>query len=241
MTLPYESATSGEWPPGTPRPRLAPVRSLWTPQEDEILRDVARRGMALIDEMHRLPGRTHAGARQHAWKYLKLRLGQRTWTEEEREILKQIYASDESVKHGVARLLPNRTYNQAKQEAAKRGFSNPAARRVYGYSSIFYRVEHVLADGQKASIKQLAFELDVSISAVARALNKQRGARAHVGDYARLSNGGLEDLWMLGAGPDAPRPPRRSSSQACRVKRHRAKVRAGRIDPFATLVRQVVA
>ncbi|WP_154677980.1 hypothetical protein [Paraburkholderia nodosa] len=217
------------------------MRRLWSEAEDDVLRDVARRGVPLIDEMHRLPGRTHAGARQHAWSYLKLRLGQRPWTDEDREILKQIYASDESVKHGVARRLPHRTYNQAKQEAAKRGFANPDVRRVYGYSSIFYRIERVLGDGRNASVKQLALELDVSISAVGRALNKQRGTRARVGDYGRLSNGGLEDLWALGAGSDAPRPPRKTSSEACRVKRHRAKVRAGRFDPFATLRQQVAA
>ncbi|WP_321896014.1 hypothetical protein [Paraburkholderia heleia] len=217
------------------------MRRLWSDDEDDVLRDVARRGVLLIDEMHRLPGRTYCAARQHAWSHLKLRLGRRTWSEEEYAILRQIYASDESVKRGVARLLPSRTYNQAKQEAAKIGLANLGVQRVYGYSSIFYRIERVLADGRKASVKQLAAELGVSISAVGRALNKQRGSRARVGDYGRLSNGGLEDLWVLGAGPDAPRPPRKTSSEACRGKRARAKVRAGRFDPFATLRQQVAA
>ncbi|QGZ56735.1 hypothetical protein [Paraburkholderia acidiphila] len=217
------------------------MRKLWTEAEDDVLRDVARRGVPLIDEMHRLPGRTHAGARQHAWNYLKLRLGRHAWTEEEHAVLRQIYASDESVKRGVARLLPSRTYNQAKQESAKIGLANQGVQRTYGYSSIFYRIERALADGRAASVKQLAGELGVSISAVGRALNKQRGTRARVGDYGRLSNGGLEDLWMLGAGPDAPRPPRKTSSEACRTKRARAKVRAGRFDPFSTLRQQIAA
>lgn len=223
------------------RERETVVRRLWTKAEDDVLRDVARRGVPLIGEMHRLPGRTWAGARQHASSHLKLRLAQRTWTDAEHEILKQIYASDESVKHAVARLLPSRTYGMAKQEAAKLGIVNQDVQRVYGYSLIFYRAERLLADGRKASVKELAAELGASISATERALQKQRGTRARVGDYGRLSNGGLENLWMLGCGPDAPRPARKTSAEACRIKRARAKVRTGRIDPFATLRQQVAA
>lgn len=217
------------------------MRRLWTEAEDDVLRDVARRGVPLIDEMHRLPGRTWAGARQHAWSHLKLRLAARKWTDEEHAILRQIYASDESVKHGVARLLSTRTYSQAKQEAVKIGLANLGIRRVYGYSSIFYRIERALAEGRKASVKELAAELGVSISQTGRALNKQRGTRVRVGGYGRLSNGGLEDLWMLGAGPDEPRPARKTATAACRAKRARAKVRAGRFDPFSTLRQQIAA
>lgn len=218
------------------------MRRLWSEEEDDVIRDVARRGLSLIDEMHRLPGRTWAGARQHAWSHLKLRLSvQRAWSDDEHAILRQIYASDESVKHGCARLLKSRTYNQAKQEAAKIGLANQGVHRVYGYSSIFYRIERALAEDRAASVKELAAELGVSIAATGRALNKQRGARARVGDYGRISNGGLEDLWVLGSGPDAPRPPRKTSTAACRTKRARAKVRAGRFDPFSTLRQQIAA
>ncbi|CAB3783193.1 hypothetical protein LMG28688_01598 [Paraburkholderia caffeinitolerans] len=217
------------------------MRQFWTSEEDDVLRDVARRGVGLIGEMHRLPGRTHSAARQHAWAALKLKLGGRVWTDDERETLRRIYASDESVKHAVGRLLPGRTYSMAKQEAVRLDIASGKVRRVYGYSLIFYRAERLLADGRKVSVKQLAAELGSSISATKRALKRQHGVRTRVGDYGRLSNGHWEDLWMLGSGPDAPRPPRRTAAQVCRLKRARAKVREGRIDPFATLRQQIAA
>ncbi|MFD1557071.1 hypothetical protein ACFSHT_15830 [Paraburkholderia silviterrae] len=217
------------------------MRQFWTREEDDVLRDLARRGVSLIDEMHRLPGRTHAAARQHAWRALKLRLREDAWTAREHAILRRIYSSDEAVKHGVGRLLPHRTYSAAKQEAARLGIVNQDVDRVYGRSLIFYRAERALAGGRMASIRELAAELNASISATKRALLKQHGKRTRIGDYGHTASGGLEALWTLGSAPDVARPAPKAPAVVSRHTRARARVRSGRFDPFATLRQQIAA
>jgi hypothetical protein len=207
----------------------------WSPLEDAILLGISKRGETLVAQVHRLPGRSYDGAKKRASE-LGITFRATPWTERERAILRRIYKSDESVKHAVARLLKNRTYAMAKSEAQQLGISGTKGeRRVYGYSAIFRGVERLLAGGRMESMTVLAEELGVTVSGVRSAILRQHGKRIRIGDYRRVNGGGLADLWVLGSGPDAQRPPRKTPSEACRSYRQRLRIRDGAFNPFAGL------
>jgi hypothetical protein len=208
----------------------------WSDEEKAVLREVSQSDLTLMSQMHRLPGRTHTSARHYASRVMKLPLrSQNPWSPEEREILRGIYSSTESIKHAVARLLPHRTYPMAKSEAMRLRITRSGQRRTYGYSVLFRQIELILAGGHKASVRELAQQLNVSIGGVDHAMRRQHGTHVRIAGYRRAANGGLAALWALGTGADAPRPERKSSTEACREYRARLRVKAGAINPWAGL------
>ncbi|MGF6643133.1 hypothetical protein [Paraburkholderia sp. GAS82] len=208
----------------------------WDELEDAILLEISKRRHVLLDEMHRLPGRTYNGARKRA-SVLEITFRVKPWSDRERLILRRIYRSDDSIKAAVARLLPDRTYVMAKSEAQRLGISgSKPSRKGYGYSTIFRGIERLLAGGRMESMNCLASELGVTVCGVRSAIKHQHGKRIRVGDYRRVNGGGFAKLWVLGAGPDAPRPARKSAKDACRSYRERQRIRSGDINPFAGLM-----
>lgn len=216
----------------------------WSQAEDAVLAAIVKEGLSLISQMHRLPGRSHAAAKNYASKMDMLLSGATAWTPEEQSILRKIYRGKESIKLGVSRLLPNRSYLAAKGEAQRLGLSG-TKKRVgrTGYSWVERAIETVLdATSEQLSTKQLAEKTGASINAISKILAKQRGKKFRVGAWTRTGNvGDWTGMWELGKGPDAPRPPRRSNTQNCRNYRRKQQIRAGHVNPFATIVQQVAA
>ncbi|MBB2928371.1 hypothetical protein [Paraburkholderia silvatlantica] len=215
----------------------------WSPEEKAVLKAIAGERLTLISQMHRLPGRTWEGAKNQAAK-LDISLSEAMkWTPRERKLLAQIYRSKESIKQGVRRLLPHRNYVEAKGEAQRIGLSGKKMRRGReGYSWVWEAIERALADGQSMTCAQLMVATGASRNSIDKLLARYHGKKVRVGDWARSGRcGNLSAKWELGVGPDALKPPRKTASIACREYRERQAVRAGRVDPFASLVRQVSA
>lgn len=214
----------------------------WTDEEQQVLRGIAEQGLTLIDHMHLLPGRTWHGARVFASK-AGISFGWNAWTPEERDRLREIYQSDESIKVGLRRLLPHRSYGAAKGEAQRMGLMGTKKRvGSKGRSWVLRAIEMKLADDKQMTIPELVIATGASVSAIFQALNAVRGKRVHVGRWTRRSTvGDWMAVWELGPGPDAPRPPRKSAAASARDWKARKRLRAGIFDPFATLAQQVTS
>lgn len=210
----------------------------WTTEEIATMAQIAKEGVPLISQMHRLPGRTWAAARLYASKEGIAFKESTSWSAEEQALLGKIYRGNESIKLGVRRLLPHRSYLAAKGEAQRLGLSGtkPRTGRT-GYSWIERALEDALAAGARLTVKQLAKKTGGSINAIGKVLAGQRGKKFRVADWAR----GGAAIWELGSGPDAPRRAARSAADACRAYRERSRLRAGHVDPFASLIQQVTA
>jgi hypothetical protein len=214
----------------------------WSDEENATLAAISKAGVPLIGQMHRLPGRTWESAKGHATSR-GLRFSEAsTWTDGDRAILREIYAGKESIKLGVSRRLPGRSYPSAKAEASRLGIVGvvPRGERT-GYSWIDRSLEVILAGGARLTVKQLANRVGAKVQSVHNLLSKMRGTKYRVAEWTRETlTGDWAARWELGTGKDAPRPPRMSSSQSNRGYRLRLRMRAT-ANPFASLVQQVAA
>jgi hypothetical protein len=213
----------------------------WSEAEKAVIAQMAKEGIFLIDGMDRLPGRTYDSARIVASK-LKIAMKDAVaWTDEEREALRQIYRSKESIKVGMAKHLPNRGYIAAKGEAQRMGLTGTKKRRGRtGYSWVERAVEQALERNDLLAVDELVEKTGASISSIGRALQRMHGKKAHIGGWTRPhGNGDYAARWAIGGGADTPRPPRKTAREACRDFRKKQQIRAGRMDPFATLIQQV--
>ncbi|MEZ7524028.1 hypothetical protein [Burkholderia vietnamiensis] len=210
----------------------------WSDEETATIAQIAAEGVTLISQMHRLPGRTWAAARIHASRERIVLTEAVAWSPEEQAALRKIYRSNESIKLGMKKLLPHRGYLAAKGEAQRLGLSGtkPRTGRT-GYSWIERALETVLEDGGRMTVKQLAQKTGASVNAIGKVLTKQRGKKFRVGDWSRP---GGAAMWELGTARDAPRE-QRAPADYCRVYREKCRIRAGHINPFASLVHQVTA
>ncbi|MFM0243801.1 hypothetical protein [Paraburkholderia sediminicola] len=215
----------------------------WSDEENAVLADISREQLTLVSQMHRLPGRNWDAARNQASRIGVTFGDARAWTPQERALLKRIYASNESIKVGVRRHLPDRTYITAKGEAQRMGLTGTKTRRGRaGYSWVEIAIEAALQDGRRLSANQLQERTGACKGGILKLLAKHHGKKFRIGDWMRsFSVGRYTALWELGSEPDAPRPASKTSTECCRTWRERKKARAGQINPFAGLVQQVTA
>jgi len=215
----------------------------WSNEENAILEAIAKEGAPLISQMHRLPGRTWESAKGHATgKGIRFSEAS-TWTDAERAILRQIYAGTESIKLGVSRRLPGRSYASAKAEASRLEIVGSVSRSERtGYSWIDLSLETILANGERMTVKQLAKQIGAQVQSVHNLLSKMRGTKYRIAEWTRETlTGDWAARWELGVGPDARRPARMTATECCRGYRQRLRMRAGATNPFASLVQQVAA
>lgn len=215
----------------------------WSDEENATLAAIAKEGVPLISQMHRLPGRSWESAKGHATAK-GLRFSElATWTDAERAILREIYAGTESIKLGVSRRLAGRSYGAAKAEASRLEIVGAVSRADRtGYSWIDRSLETLLAGGVRMTVKQLAKKIGAQVQSVHNLLSKMRGTKYRIGEWTRETlTGDWAARWELGTGEDAPRPPRMTATQCSRGYRQRLLMRAGANNPFASLVQQVTA
>jgi hypothetical protein len=213
----------------------------WSDDEDATLEAIAKEGVPLISQMHRLPGRTWESAKSHAT--VKGFRFKEVWSDAEREILRQIYAGNESIKLGVSRHLPGRSYASAKAEAARLEIAGAVSRgERTGYSWIDRSIEALLVAGARMTVRQLAKQIGAQARSVHNLLSKMRGTKYRIAEWTRETlTGDWAARWELGVGPDARRPARMTATECCRGYRQRLRMRAGAANPFASLVQQVAA
>lgn len=214
----------------------------WLDEENAQIKTLAEQGLTLIDNMHLLPGRTHDAAKVQASRLGVCLKDAATWTPEDHKLLRAIYRGDESIKAAVRRLLPHRGYSAARHEAQRLGIAGVKRAGRSGYSWVFAAIEIALEDGKRLTSNQLITVTGASKNAVNTAIRNNHGKKIRIGDYTRESKvGNRSALWELGAGPDAPKPPPKSTAECCRDFKARKRAAAGHFDPFAGLVQQVTA
>ncbi|MPW16931.1 hypothetical protein GCT13_08300 [Paraburkholderia sp. CNPSo 3157] len=215
----------------------------WSPAEEAILAEIAKRDLTLISQMHRLPGRTWEAAKNHSSRIGVALRAAEVWSPQEIRTLKKIWRGDESIKSAVARLLPHRGYLAAKGEAQRLGIQGTKKRTGrLGYSWIARACEDALQDGRRLSSAQLAEIVGATPNSVQCALAKARGRTFHIGEWTRMSTyGRFCGLWELGGGPDAERPAGKTIKAANRDAQERRRIRAGNGNPFFSLINQVTA
>jgi len=212
----------------------------WSAAEDAVIRETSSAGLTLTSQMHRLPGRSFVAAKTRASKIGVSASNARAWSDEERAALREIYASRETIKLAARRLLPDRSYLSIKAEAMRLGVRVFHRTGRLGYSWVWRAIERAL-DEADLTIAQLVGRTGASTNAITKAIARRR-AEVHIGGWVReATTGKICAQWALGRGRDAPRPQRKSSRAACRDYRIRQRVRAGVVDPFASLRSQVVA
>ncbi|MBB5462899.1 hypothetical protein [Paraburkholderia sp. Cpub6] len=214
----------------------------WSEQEDAVLREVSESDVTLLSQMHRLPGREWNSAKCRASK-LGLALSNHVeWTEEERAVLREIWTSDMSIKVGMKR-LPRRGYDAARSEAQRLGISGKRGRtgRI-GYAFVKPAIIAALEKESPLRADQLAQITGATVRQIHKTLAAGRSTTFRVDDWSRKSTfGDPTACWALGAAPDAPRPARKPTHVSQKESAARMRVRAGRFNPFATLVSQVAA
>ncbi|WP_250501953.1 hypothetical protein [Caballeronia sp. AZ7_KS35] len=214
---------------------------LWTAEEEFALRRISRNRLPLAANMNLLPGRTYDAAKAHAAK-LHIRLASvDDWSANEIDTLKSIYRSKRSIKCQVAELLPKRNYNSARAEAIRLGIAGKKAGTAgrTGYSWVLRAVETTLSDDGSLTSKAIALRIGTTVGAVNFVIRNNR-KRFHIDGWSGIAPH-IAARWALGDAKDAPKPAKRTHSENDRVRRLRESVRAGRINPFATLIQQVAA
>jgi hypothetical protein len=214
----------------------------WTELEVATLAEIAARHLPLSSQMHRLPGRTPNAARMHGSR-LKIRFSDELeWSDEERAILRRIYAGDKPIKFAVRAELCGRTYRAALSEAIRLGIAGEKSRRPrVGYGWVGAAIDRLLAK-RTMTCEELAAGTGASLASIRKIFQTRPPHKYYVADWIRIGGArGWTPVWGAGDFPDAPRPPRKSARDACRDYRSRRRIRAGRVDPFASLALQVAA
>lgn len=209
-----------------------------------MLRGIGGSGKSLTEQLHLLPGRTFYGAKTKASDLGIALSAYCDWSEAERETLRKIYRSKESVKAAVDRLLPNRGYIAARAEAFRLGITGKpqcGTKGRIGYSWILRAIEVCLARDVPMTVRQLADEIGVDLSSVGDVLRKYHGKKFRISDWTRGHHRWVA-RWDMAKLPDAAKPAPQTRTEASRAWRARKKIRAGiAANPFASLIQQVAA
>ncbi|KVL59277.1 hypothetical protein WT01_15730 [Burkholderia cepacia] len=161
------------------------------------------------------------------------------WTPEDDAIVREIWASDQTVK-ALAHRLPHRTLNAIRQRMGdlKLPRRGGVARSHFRWLEELIVAE--LAKGRPLTAQQLAERTGGSITRVRELLEMGHGEKFHVDGWCRTATKGCPmKRWALGDDDDAPRPRRRTKDET--NAKYRA-VKAARRDadnPFHVAMAQV--
>lgn len=146
-----------------------------------------------------------------------------TWTEAEKQIVREIFASEKSVKE-LAHLLPHCTHDRIYRKGIRMGLVKHAP------VTVLSRVTDLMSDGEARTIAAVMEATGGQKSFVGEILNKLvRGGEMHISGYAGSRTA---PVYKLGAGENADRPP--AKTQAEYRAEYRAKYRQMRGAAFRT-------
>lgn len=216
------------------------TRILWTPAEDVILSEIYRSGR-VVDQISRLPGRTHRACIQRA-VILGLSKAKPSlmWSAEEDALIRAGYAAGTPVKQ-ILRDLPGRTDRATKSRAVRLGLSGKFKGKTGSdYSWIEAGARRLLDDGMPMTCNAIAEALGASKPGTVHMLRRVHGKSFYIAGWER-ARGTWAAMWMVGKKQDAPRPIPETNAVRCRRARARRRIRTGGFNPFATLAMQVAA
>lgn len=214
----------------------------WNESEIAVLREISDKGLTLQSQLDRLPGRSHNSAKSYASKAGIRLSAAETWSDEEKAILAEIWNSPTAIKVGLRR-LPGRSYEAARGEAWRIGLrGEPGTKGRTGYAWVLPAVEAALKAKPNLSVARIAEVTGAGVNSVNRTLRNGHRMQFRISGWLRSSVfGGLAAQWSLGAEPDAEKPGVKPLQLVQKESKARTRIRAGRFDPFATLIMQVAA
>lgn len=130
-----------------------------------------------------------------------------TWTPEEDQIVRKIWASNEPVQFQM-HLLPGRTYFAMRHRAS---VIKCRKRQPGPYPQMERNVMKLIRDHGPICAAQMAQMLLCSPQQVDQYVRRlHRAKRIHVGDYVEVHENHLSRCFVAGRGEDLPKPPKAS-------------------------------
>lgn len=160
-------------------------------------------------------------------------MGAKKWTQAEIDLLRDLWKTDIRILE-MAEMFPGRTaegiYRQGKT-------LNLGARRVpqqIDKTLNWIRIAAQLESGPKTP-RQIAIATSIDIAQVHVLLKRRRGRLCRISGYLKPKLKPPQQLWELGTGADAPRPPKKDRAQICREYTARLKESdPGRLEDWRT-------
>lgn len=144
-----------------------------------------------------------------------------TWTEADKQIVREIFASEKSVKE-LAHLLPSCTHDRIYRKGIRMGLVKHAP------PTVISRITGLMADGEPRTIAAVMKATGAQKSFIGEVLNKLvKKGEMHISGYAGSRTA---PVYKLGAGENADRPP--VKTQAEYRAEYRAKYREMRGAAF---------
>lgn len=161
------------------------------------------------------------------------------WTKKEIEVLKRIWASNETVK-AQQHLLPGRSIVAIKCAAHVLGLPRKKRGKM---SWVRPAVIAKLKEVPGLTAKELSKAIGccyAQVMLILAELNESDKKRVYVSGWRRAGSLWVQ-TWTLGSKEDEPKPPRQSREERLLYDRLRHRRQTGNFNPFATLVQQVAA
>lgn len=211
----------------------------WTDEQDAILTDMYRAGR-VVDQMHRLPGRTHRACIQRAIRLGLSATQASSWTATEDQIIRAGYRKGIPVKV-LLEQLPGRTHRGTHARALRLGLNGKFNGKTgSAYSWIEAGARRLLDEGMPMSCRAIAEALGASKEGTVHMLRRVHGKSFYIADWERVDTGWAA-MWLVGKKADVPKPLPETNAAKCRRARDRRRIRTGGFNPFSTLAMQVTA
>lgn len=215
------------------------MRAAWSPEEDTILADIYRAGR-VIDQIARLPGRTHRACIMRAIRLGISEVKPSTWAASEDAIIRAGYRKGTPVKELLAQ-LPGRTHRGTIARAQRIGMSGRFDGKTgSAYSWIEQAARELLDNDVPMTCRAIADAVGASRIGTTHMLRRVHGKSFYIAGWERAGSCWAA-AWLVGRKQDAPKPIPDTNAARCRRARARQRIRTGGFNPFASLANQVAA
>lgn len=161
-------------------------------------------------------------------------MGAPKWKPEEDEIVRQIHASNMTAKEAVY-LLPGRSHFSIMGRFQSLGLPRRGGRGRSHYRWVEEAIVKLLSAGAPLTVLEMAQATGASYHRIRIIMYEGRGTKWHIGGYTRVYCRGTQSpKWIIGPGPDAPKPPALTKAETNRRDRERRRLKNGTMNPFLT-------
>ncbi|WP_454731454.1 MULTISPECIES: hypothetical protein [Cupriavidus] len=137
------------------------------------------------------------------------------WTPDEEERLRELWPNGQPTKV-IAAHFPERSAAAVLKHGYDMGLGPRHCARP-SFSPVWEGIKRALAGGQKMTSKEMAAILGVTPHAVQKHMKMRHGTEVRIGGYQTSEHAPAVNRWTLGAGPDAPKPKRKSRKEVNRA------------------------
>lgn len=208
----------------------------YSEEELSALAQIGNNKLVLKDHMHLFPNRSYEALKDKCQSMGLKVLRVDGWTEEDDEILREIYQSNSTIKASLGKRLPRHSYTAAKTRARVLGLAGRKASCTDKSKSVVkMAMVSLLSKGQPMTSKMIAIQLASSRDWVNKILHAGHGTEFYIAERVRVGVHGVAPLWLAGDLPDAPPLPRKDMAQSKREYKRRQSLKKGDFNPWVKL------